>query len=462
MHPHGETSTVHPHAAMAAQDPPAPRRYLALVLLCAAQAMLVIDLTVVNVALPSIGTELSLGREAVTWVVTGYTLAFGGLMLFGGRLADHLGRRRVLLAGLALFTIASAAAGFATTGAVLIAGRLAQGVGAAMLSPAAMSSVTTLFHGRERHRALGVWAAVGGGGAALGVLVGGLLTAGPGWQWVFIVNLPIGVLLWPALLRTLPADRPRERVRLDTPGAVTATLATAALVYGVVRAGDGGWRAAVLPIAGAAVLYTVFALIERRAARPLMPLPLLTRRSTITGVFIMLVATGLLISFFFLGSQYLQGERHYGPLRTGLMFLPAAIAIVAGAHLASRLLGRISARVVAVLGFTLAGAGAAWLTAGPFLPGFTIAAGALGTLFVTATATAMSSASHEDAGVTSGIVTTFHELGGSIGVAVMSTVAASGFDLAFTVCAVTGGAAALIALGLVPNRRLETAGAMAH
>ncbi|GLZ81447.1 MFS transporter [Actinorhabdospora filicis] len=449
----------HPHT-----HPPVlhPRRHLALALLCAAQAMLVIDLTVVNVALPSIGGDLGLGREAVTWVVTGYTLAFGGLMLLGGRLADRLGRRRVLLTGLALFTLASAAAGFAEDGGVLIAGRLAQGVGAALMSPAAMSSVTTLFHGRERHRALGAWAAVGGGGAALGVLVGGLLTAGPGWQWVFIVNLPVGVLLWPLLLKALPADPPPERARLDLPGAATATLATAALVYGVVRAGDGGWRAAAVPIALAVVLYAAFALIERRTAHPLMPLRLLARRTTLTGVFLMLVATGLLISFFFLGSLYLQGERGYGPLRTGLMFLPAAVAIVAGAHLASRLLGRLGARWVAVLGFALAGAGAAWLAAGPFLPGFTLAAGALGTLFVTATATAMSAASHEDAGVTSGIVTTFHELGGSIGVAVMSTVAASGFSLAFAVCAVTAGAAALAALVIVPNRRLESSGPMAH
>lgn len=453
-----------PHATGHHPAPVHPRRHLALALLCAAQAMLVIDLTVVNVALPSIGAELGLGREAVTWVVTGYALAFGGLMLLGGRLADHIGRRRVLLAGLALFTLASAAAGFATDGGVLIAGRLAQGVGAALMSPAAMSSVTTLFHGRERHRALGAWAAVGGGGAAFGVLVGGLLTAGPGWQWVFIVNLPIGVLLWPALLRTLPAD-PRARrggARLDVPGAATATLATAALVYGVVRAGDGGWRAAAVPVAVAVVLYAVFALVERRARNPLMPLRLLTVRTTLTGVFLMLVATGLLISFFFLGSQLLQGERHYGPLRTGLMFLPAAVAIVAGAHLASHLLGRVGARAVAVTGFALAAGGAAWLTTGPFLPGFTIAAGALGMLFVTATATAMSKASHEDAGVTSGVVNTFHELGGSIGVAVMSTVAAAGFGHAFTVCAVTAGAAALAALVIVPNERLASSGPMAH
>jgi len=471
----------HPHHHPT-HAPPHPRRWSALVLLCLAQAMLVVDITVVNVALPSIGGELGLGREALTWIVTGYTLTFGGLMLLGGRLSDVFGRRRVLLSGLALFTLASLAAGLADDGGLLLAGRLAQGVGAAMLSPAAMSTVTTMFHGRERHRALGAWAAIGGGGAALGVLVGGLLTAGPGWEWIFIVNVPVGLAVLVLLPRSLPPESTSTSVmgRIDVPGAVTATLATASLVYGLVRAGDDGWGSitALAPIAAAVVLYAVFALVERRWPQPLVRLPLLARRTTLTGVFLMLVATGLLISLFFLGSLYLQEVRDLTALRTGLLFLPAAVAVTLGAHLAGNLVGKVGPRAVAVGGLLVSGAGLGWLVLmldrgvySGFLPGFAVAAVGLGSLFVTATTTAMSTVEHHEAGVTSGVVTTFHELGGSVGVAVMSTVAAAGieagstagFTTAFTVCAVTAGVAALICLRLVPKERIDTSEmTMAH
>lgn len=471
----------HHHATHTTHAPPHPRRWSALVLLCLAQAMLVVDITVVNVALPSIGGELGLGREALTWIVTGYTLTFGGLMLLGGRLSDVFGRRRVLLSGLALFTLASLVAGVADSGGLLLAGRLAQGVGAAMLSPAAMSTVTTMFHGRERHRALGAWAAIGGGGAALGVLVGGLLTAGPGWAWIFIVNVPLGLVVLLLLPRSLPPESTSETIgRIDVPGAVTATLATASLVYGLVRAGDDGWGsiAALAPIGAAVVLYALFALVERRWPQPLVRLPLLARRTTLTGVFLMLVATGLLISLFFLGSLYLQEVRDLTALRTGLLFLPAAVAVTLGAHLAGSLVGRVGPRAVAVGGLLVSGVGLGWLVLmldrgvyNGFLPGFAVAAVGLGSLFVTATTTAMSAVEHHEAGVTSGVVTTFHELGGSVGVAVMSTVAAAGieagstagFTAAFTVCAATAGVAALICLLLVPKERIDTSGmTMAH
>ncbi|HEY1174723.1 MAG TPA: MFS transporter [Phytomonospora sp.] len=470
---------MHPHHHDA--HPPHPKRWSALVLLCLAQAMLVVDITVVNVALPSIGADLDLGREALTWIVTGYKLTFCGLMLLGGRMSDVFGRRRVLLSGLALFTLASLAAGVADDGGVLLAGRLAQGVGAALLSPAAMSTVTTMFHGRERHRALGVWAAIGGGGAALGVLIGGLLTAGPGWEWVFIVNVPIGLAVLAALPRLLPPESASATMgRIDVPGAVTVTLATASLVYGLVRAGDDGWGSitALAPIGAAVMLYGVFALVERRWPQPLVRLPLLTRRTTLTGVFLMLVATGLLISFFFLGSLYLQEVRDMSALRTGLAFLPAAVTVTVGAHLAGNLVGRVGPRAVAVGGLLVTGAGAGWLVWSldrgvwvGFLPGFAVAALGLGSLFVTATTTAMSAVDHREAGVTSGIVTTFHELGGSIGVAVMSTVAAAGIEAgsaagftgAFAVCAATAAVAALICLRLVPKERIDTSGmTMAH
>lgn len=211
----------------------ASRRWTALVLLCLAQFMLIVDITGAQVALPSIGVDLDLGREALTWVVTTYTLFFGGLMVLGGRLADVLGARRMLLAGLALFTAASLVCGLSSSGAVLVAGRAAQGIGAALLSPAALATITTTFHGSERHRALGVWAAIGGTGAAVGVLLSGVLTAGPGWQWIFFVNVPVGLLVLGAVPLAIAPGRPRTlRAGVDVPGALAATAATALLIYG--------------------------------------------------------------------------------------------------------------------------------------------------------------------------------------------------------------------------------------
>ncbi|MGX1128635.1 EmrB/QacA subfamily drug resistance transporter [Streptomyces glaucescens] len=463
-----------PHTAE--HHPPAdPRRWAALALICVAQFMLVLDVTVVNVALPDMAADLDLSRQTLTWVVTAYTLCFGGLMLLGGRLADALGARRTLLAGLALFTTASLLTGLADDAVTLLGGRIAQGVGAALLSPSALSIVTTAFHGTERNKALGVWAAIGGTGSAAGVLLGGALTEGPGWQWVFHVNVPVGVLLLAALPAFVPARAPRP-ARLDLPGALLVTAGTAALIYGLVEAGDTGWTDAstLLPLAGAAVAYAAFAAVERAARAPLMDLRMFTRRPVLAGAFLMLVATALLIAFFFLGSVYLQHIRGFSPLRTGLVFLPVAVATGAGAHLASRLVGRIGSRPTAVAGLAVAAAGTVPLTRlpetggvyGVLLPGFVVASFGIGAVFVTATTTALALVEHHEAGLASGVVNTFHEVGGSIGVAVVSTVAASGFAHgsadgfgdAFTVCAVTAAAGAVVSLGLVPPGRPQSAG----
>jgi EmrB/QacA subfamily drug resistance transporter len=468
------SATHHPETV--SEAPPLPRHWLMLALLCTAQAMLIIDITVVNIALPTIGSELRLDREALTWIVTGYTLVFGGLMLFGGRLADLFGRRRMLLIGLALFTAASLAAGLAQTGPVLLGGRLAQGLGAALMAPAILSTVTTAFHGAERNRALGLLSAIAGGGAALGVLVGGVLTAGPGWQWIFYINVPIGAVILALLPTILPADaKGAQRERVDVPGALLVTAATAALIFGLVRAGDDGWTSTttLTSLAAAVVLYTVFSLVERRTAAPLMRVALLARRTVVTGAFLMLMATALLISFFFLGSLYLQDFAEYSALRTGLLFLPVAVATTIGAQLAAHLIGKTGPRPIAVAGMVLAAAASAWLAmleadsgAAAVVAGLALGAFALGTLFITANATALSRVDPHEAGVASGMVTTFHELGGSVGVAVMSTVAAasigasaptlSGFTDAFLVCAIASGAAALIALLLVPAGKVET------
>ncbi|MFI7058036.1 MFS transporter [Streptosporangium canum] len=468
---HGHPAHAAHLATAEARPSPGSRGWTALVLLCLAQFVLIVDITVVQVALPSIGGDLALDREALTWVVTTYTLCFGGLMVLGGRLADALGARRTLLAGLALFTLASLACGLAPNGTVLIAGRAVQGVGAALLSPSALAIITTAFHGPLRNRALGVWAAIGGTGAAVGVLLGGVLTAGPGWGWGFFINVPIGLLVFLALPSVVRADgRPPVRQRVDVPGALVVTAATALLIYGLVDAGDAGWSAAgtFLPLVASVILYAVFVAVERTVKAPLMWAETLARRPVISGTFVMLIATGLMLALFFISSFHLQQVLGFSALTTGLTFLPVAIAITVGAHLGGHLIGKIGGRPVAVAAFLLTAAGAALMTRispessayTTLLPGFVLAAFGIGPAFVTATTTTMANVPPAEAGVASGVINTFHELGGSIGVAVVSTVAAAslapgaadvgGFTAALTVCAVTAAAAAAVALGLVP------------
>lgn len=472
MHGHGAS---HQHAQKvpgSVGTPPGTRQWAALILLCLAQFMLIVDITVVQIALPSIGADLGLGRESLTWVVIAYTLFFGGLMVFGGRLADALGARRTLIAGLALFTLASLLCGLAPTGAALIAGRAAQGVGAALLSPSALAIITTTFTGDHRNRALGIWAAIGGVGAALGVMLGGILTSGIGWQWVFFVNVPAGLLI----LLTLPtvvsrSVPPPVRRQVDVPGALLVTLATALLIYGLINAGDAGWSAGgtLVSLGAAAVAYLAFAVVERAASEPLMRAETLARRAVISGAFVMLVATGLMFALFFLSSFYLQRILGFNALETGLTFLPAAIAITIGAQLAGHLIGRLGGRTVATVGFLLTASGIGLMTRispqdGAFttlLPGFLIAALGIGPAFVAATTTALANVPPDEAGVASGIVNTFHELGGSIGVAAVSTIAAAslapgatevdGFTTALVAAAVGAGAAAATVLILAPR-----------
>jgi EmrB/QacA subfamily drug resistance transporter len=448
-------------------EAPDRRRWLALTLICLAQFMLILDITAVNVALPGIGAGLHLGREGLTWTVTAYTLCFGSLMILGGRIADAVGARRTMLTGLVLFVAASATTGLAGNEATLIAGRVGQGVGAALMSPAALALLTMLFRDAERARALGIWAGLAGAGSALGNVLGGALTAGPGWRWIFYINLPVGILV----LITLPmlvGARPGRPARLDAPGALLITGSTAALIYGLIKAGDSGWgsAAALAPLAVAVLGYALFAVAERRAGDPLLDTRMFTRRPVLTGAFLMLTGTGLLFGFFFLGSIYLQHVRGWSALTTGLLFLPMAIGAAAGAHLGSQLALAFGTRRVAVGALTLAAIGSALLTlinttTSPWLillPGLVIGAIGIGAIFVTATGTALANASEHEAGLASAVVNTFHEVGGSIGVAVLSTVAAAGiasgaidgFTRAFTISAVIAIVAALGAVFLVP------------
>ncbi|MEW9527336.1 MFS transporter [Microbispora sp. NPDC049125] len=451
------------HAAASA--PPDPRRWTALALLCVAQFMLVLDVTVINVALPAIGRGLHLDRETLTWAVTAYTLCFGGLMLLGGRLTDAFGARRVLVSGLAVFVAASLVTGSAAGPAVLIGGRLAQGVGAALLSPAALATITRTFHGPERNRALGVWAALGGVGFAAGALLGGVLTAGPGWRWVFFVNVPVGLAVLAWLPRVLSAGGTHSPRRIDVPGAALVTGGTAALIYGVVGAGDAGWGSAatLIPLAASLVLYALFALVEGAAKVPLMDVRVLARRPVATGAFLMSIGTGLLLGSLFLGSIYLQQMRGLSALVTGVLFLPVALATAAGGHLAGALIGRIGVRSTAVAGLLVAAAGAVMLTqlhdTAGVVASMVVGAAGIVPVFVAATTTALGFVPDHEAGLASGIVNTFHEVGGAVGIATVSTIAAAGvehgsapaFTAAYTAGAIAAAVAAVVALVLVPG-----------
>lgn len=447
---------------------PDPRRWRILGLVGVAQLMLILDVTVVAVALPHLAEDLDLQREALTWVVSGYTLAFGGLLLLGGRAADLFGARRLVLTGLLLFVAASLIAGLATSAPMLLTGRVAQGMAAAMLSPAALSLIVTIFDGDERNRALGIWSALGGSGAALGVLLGGLLTAGPGWAWIFYINVPIGLVLLLTLRWQLPArPAPATGAALDVPGAALATAATATLIYALIRAGDHGWAtwttAALL--ATSAVLYAAFVARQRLAASPLMNVRLLTRRPVATGTLLIVVATALMIMMFFLGTFALQEYHGYGALTTGLLFLPIALSTMLGANLAGRIIGRAGPRTLAVSGLVVAAAGLAipalWNGAAVMVVGMAVAAAGTGSLFVVASATALGQVAAHEAGLASGIVSTFHEFGASLGAAVASSIAAvsiagagtEGFTRGFTTGAIVAIVTAVAALAITPSSR---------
>jgi EmrB/QacA subfamily drug resistance transporter len=455
------------------QESADPRRWKTLAVVSVAQFMLILDLTVVNVALPDLGADLGLSRTAFTWAVSIYVLFFGGLLLLGGRLADVVGARTMMLTGLVIFTLASLASGLAQNQMLLIGGRAGQGAGAALLSPAALSTITSIFHGKERNKALSVWASLGGVGFTAGVLIGGILTSGPGWRWVFFINVPVGLVLLAAIRAVVPPSRPdRAAGRVDVLGAATVTAATGSLMYGMINAGDKGWAdlKTLLPIATAIVLYGVFVVVERTVPTPLMHPSLLTRRPIAAGAFLMFVAAGVLIADLFLGSQYLQHLRGLSALETGLFFLPAALGLMIGAIAAGRLVGRIGTRPVAVVGLVLVAIGNGLLIGLPAggnvyaeaLPGTFLFALGGGPLFVCATTSALGRAGQHEAGLISGIVQTFNQLGAAICVAVASTVAAAGltrtpsldgFTDAFTVFTVATAVAAVLSLRLIPPRK---------
>jgi EmrB/QacA subfamily drug resistance transporter len=411
---------------------------LALMLLAMTQFVIVIDASIVNVALPSIGTALDFSRADLSWVVNAYTLTFGGFLLLGGRLADLVGRRRMFMSGLVLFSLASLAGGLAQSEAWLLVARAAQGLGAALTSPAALSIVTTTFsEGSERNRALGVWGAVAGAGGAAGVLLGGILTSGLSWRWVLFVNVPIGLSAAALAPRLLLESRASHSHRsFDIPGAVTVTAGLALLVYALVDAVNVGWGSTetLLELAGAALLLGAFLVIESRQRHPLMPFSIFRLR-TLRGADLVGLLIGMsLFSMFFFISLYLQDVLHFSPIKAGLSYLPLALAIIGSAGIASQLVTRVGFKPTLIAGLLFVTAGLLWFSrvsapggsfVGDVLGPSVLAAIGLGLSFVTVTIAAVTGTKPNEAGLASGLINTAQQVGGALGLAILATVANS-------------------------------------
>jgi EmrB/QacA subfamily drug resistance transporter len=460
------------------------RRWLALGLLCMAQFVVVLDASIVNVALPSIGEALSFSQENLSWVVNAYVLTFGGFLLLGGRLADLLGRRRVFMFGLVLFALASLIGGFAESEGMLIGARAVQGLGAAILSPSALSIVTTTFRdGAERNKALGVWGAVAGSGGAAGVLLGGVLTDGLGWEWVLWVNVPIGIVA-AALAPMLVAESRAEgdRRAFDVAGALSVTAGLSIMVYALVDATDAGWGSTqtIGLLALAALLLVAFVAIELRSPQPLVPFRIFRLR-TLTGANVVGILIGAsLFSMFFFISLYMQQVLGYSAIHAGLSYLPLALTIIVTAGVASQLVTKVGFKPVLAAGMVFIAAGLIWFSqvsvGGGFLTDILgpslLAAIGLGLAFVTSTIAAVSGVEEHEAGLASGLINTSQQVGGALGLAVLASVANSvtndatgsppqaltdGFQAAFL------GGAAFAILGLIATLVLiRSADSRAH
>jgi EmrB/QacA subfamily drug resistance transporter len=411
-------------------------RWLVLVVVCFAQFMVILDATIVNVALPSIQRDLDFSAADLQWVINGYTLAFGGFLLLGGRAGDLVGRRRVFLAGVLVFSLASLLNGLSTSAEMLVAARALQGLGAALVSPAALSIITTTFaDGPERTKALGVWGAIAAGGGAFGLLLGGILTDQLSWEWIFFVNVPVGALTALAAIRLVPESRAERRPgSFDLAGAVSVTAGLMVLVYAIVKAESFGWGSArTLGLAGLGLaLLALFVAVERRSSAPLVRLDLLRVRSLAAANIVMLIVAGGLFAMFFFASLYVQDILGYSPLRAGVAFLPVTAGIVVGAGLAQPLIKHINVRWVSIGGMALAATGLFILSGTPadgtyardLLPGLIAMSIGMGLTFVPVTLIATTNVEAEDAGLASGLFNTSQQVGGALGLAVLSTLAA--------------------------------------
>jgi EmrB/QacA subfamily drug resistance transporter len=462
--------------------------------------MVVLDATIVNVALPAIQADLKVSDSSLQWIVNSYTLFFGGFLLLGGRAADLIGRRTLFIAGVVLFSVASLANGLASSETMLIAGRAAQGLGGAMLSPAALSVITTSFaEGSERTKALSVWAGVAAGGGAVGLLLGGLLVQTLSWEWIFFVNVPVGVAIVFAALRLVPNSRRENALRhFDLAGATAVTSGLVVLVYAIVEASSWGWASAkTLGVAALGLaLLGAFVAIEQRSPAPLVRLGLFRLRSLATANGVFLLIAGGLFAMFFFASLYLQDILGYSPLTTGVAFLPVTAGIAIGATISQQLIGRVGLRPVLLTGMLMAGAGLGVLAATTEVGGsyLGIVGGLLpmsigmGATFVSLTLVATTNVEADDAGLASGIFNTSQQIGGALGLAVLSSIASSrttsflggltgkptalqaqeatvaGFQLAFVVAAVLVTVGAGLAAVLLRRRdvaRIEAGDAVA-
>ena len=466
------------------------RRWLALAIIVAAQFMVVLDIAIVNVALPSIKSDLHFSQESLQWVITAYSIFFGGVLLLGGRLADLFGRRRLFMAGLALFTVSSLLDGLAWSEGSLIVFRSLQGLGAALLSPAALSILTTTFReGRERNVALGIWGAASGSGGAAGVLLGGALTSALSWSWIFFINVPVGALvlgLSPLLLQESRADL-RHR-NFDLAGAASITSGLMLLVYALTRATQHGWGTAqtIGLLAASGVLIGSFFMIELRSKAPLLPLRIFRLRTLSASNVAGLLMGGAIFAQFFLLTLYMQEVLHYSALKTGVAYIGLTLTIIVFSAVAQALVTRLGVRRVLPAGLALSTAALVLFARLPvdghyfhdLFPGFMISGLGLALAFVPMSIGALTGVRHADAGIASGLINTTQQIGGAIGVAVATTVATTfttryvdahagtnalsgpalthGFQVAFYVLAALAGAGALLAALMLESKPAQT------
>jgi EmrB/QacA subfamily drug resistance transporter len=462
---------------------PDPRRWKALALLCGAFFMVILDAAIVIVALPSIETDLGFSEQGLQWVLSAYAVTFAGLLLLGGRAADLLGRRRVFMAGVAVFTTASLLCGLAWSDGALIGARALQGIGAAIMTPTALSIVSTTFEGAERNKALGIWGALGGVGATAGWLIGGPLVDGPGWEWIFFINIPLGLAalaLSPRLLRESRAAHTRRSY--DPAGALTVTGALVLLVYAVVEAPDVGWGdlQTIVLFAGSAVLLAAFALIEWRHRAPLLPLGILRSRTLVGANLVMLLFGTVGFGVPFILTLYAQQVLGYSAIEFGLGTAVFAALAAVGSIVAQAVVPKVGFRTVAATGMGLIGAGSLLLTQvsvggsylGDMLIALLIYGPGVGLAFVTATVAALAGVAERESGLASGLSNTAFQFGAALGVAIVTTVAVSrsedflaaneganplvvlneGFQSAFLACGVLAAIGVAVAVMLLPGR----------
>jgi EmrB/QacA subfamily drug resistance transporter len=420
-----------------AQSKTHDRRWSALALIVTAQFIVILDVAIVNVALPSIKSSLGFSSSSLPWVISAYAILFGGTLLLGGRLADLLGRRRLFIAGLAVFAASSLLCGIAWSAGSLIAFRGLQGLGGAMLAPAALSLLMTTFtEGRERNTALGIYGAASGSGAAAGVLLGGLLTSYLSWSWIFFVNVPVGVAaiaLTPWLLRESRAELGHRH--FDVAGAVSVTAGLMLLVYALTRATTDGWGTASTLglLAGAVALVVAFVAIELRSKAPLLPLRIFRLRTLSAANATMAIVGAVAFSEFFLLTLYLQDVLHYSPIQSGVAFTGFALTVVVVSNLAQLIVGRVGVRATLTAGLLVSAVSVALLTRLPvhghyfwdLFPGFVLGGAGMGLSFVPVTIASLSGVERADAGVASGLINTSRQIGGAIGIAAISTIAAT-------------------------------------